>query len=62
MQIDSENLSSLFIFGGGGGVALWLTSAVVGAIDSIPLVGSSTLLIFLDLDPIWYITFDILHC
>nr|GMD00665.1 protein CURVATURE THYLAKOID 1D, chloroplastic [Ipomoea batatas]GMD36678.1 protein CURVATURE THYLAKOID 1D, chloroplastic [Ipomoea batatas]GME09958.1 protein CURVATURE THYLAKOID 1D, chloroplastic [Ipomoea batatas] len=37
IEIDSENLSSLFIFGGGGGVALWLTSAVVGAIDSIPL-------------------------
>ncbi|VFQ93577.1 unnamed protein product [Cuscuta campestris] len=37
IEFDPENLSSLIALGGGAAVALWLTSAVVGAIDAIPL-------------------------
>ncbi|KAJ9128664.1 hypothetical protein P3X46_034632 [Hevea brasiliensis] len=34
---DSEYTYSILLYGGGALVALWLASAVVGAIDSIPL-------------------------
>ncbi|KAG6397518.1 hypothetical protein SASPL_143687 [Salvia splendens] len=36
--LDYEDTSSILVFGGGGAVALWLAAAVVGAVDSIPLV------------------------
>jgi hypothetical protein len=38
MQFDSDDTYSLLLYGGGALVALWLSSAIVGAIDSIPLV------------------------
>ncbi|XP_057783861.1 protein CURVATURE THYLAKOID 1D, chloroplastic-like isoform X2 [Salvia miltiorrhiza] len=38
IKFDYEDTSSILVFGGGGAVALWLAAAVVGAIDSIPLV------------------------
>lgn len=37
-QFDYEETYSILVFGGGGAVALWLAAAVVGAIDSIPVV------------------------
>ncbi|WCJ31963.1 Protein CURVATURE THYLAKOID 1D chloroplastic [Euphorbia peplus] len=37
IKVDSDDTYSLLLFGGGSVVALWLASAVVGAIDSIPL-------------------------
>ncbi|XP_065876294.1 protein CURVATURE THYLAKOID 1D, chloroplastic [Euphorbia lathyris] len=37
IKVDSEDTYSLLLLGGGSVVALWLASAVVGAIDSIPL-------------------------
>lgn len=37
-QFDPEDSSSLILYGGGVVTALWLTTAIVGAIDSIPLV------------------------
>lgn len=40
-QLDYEDTYSVLVFGGGGAVALWLAAAVVGAIDSIPLVIST---------------------
>lgn len=39
-QIDYEDTYSIVAFGGGGAVALWLAAAVVGAIDSIPVVST----------------------
>lgn len=39
-QFDYEDASSYLVFGGGGAVALWLAAAIVGAIDSIPLVST----------------------
>ncbi|KAK8959612.1 hypothetical protein KSP40_PGU007945 [Platanthera guangdongensis] len=33
-----ENKSSVFMYGGGAIVALWLSSALIGAINSIPLL------------------------
>ncbi|CAI0422000.1 unnamed protein product [Linum tenue] len=37
LQFDSEDTISLVIYGSGALLALWLTSAVVSAVDSIPL-------------------------
>ncbi|KAJ9129208.1 hypothetical protein P3X46_033993 [Hevea brasiliensis] len=37
IKFDSEYTYSILLYGGGALVALWLASAVVGAIDSIPL-------------------------
>ncbi|XP_022739413.1 protein CURVATURE THYLAKOID 1D, chloroplastic-like isoform X2 [Durio zibethinus] len=37
IKLDSEDAYSVIAYGSGALVALWLTSAVVGAIDSIPL-------------------------
>ncbi|XP_012081647.1 protein CURVATURE THYLAKOID 1D, chloroplastic isoform X2 [Jatropha curcas] len=36
-KFDSEDTYSILLYGGGAIVAVWLASAVVGAIDSIPL-------------------------
>lgn len=36
-----ENKSTVFIYGGGAIVAVWLSSIVVGAINSVPLVTST---------------------
>lgn len=41
LQLDYEDTSSILVFGGGGAVALWLAAAVVGAVDSIPLVSNA---------------------
>ena len=38
LQFDADDTGSVVLYGGGALVALWLTSAVIGAIDSIPLV------------------------
>lgn len=37
IQLDSEDSSTIFLYGGGALVALWLLSAIVGSIDSIPV-------------------------
>ncbi|CAI9767032.1 unnamed protein product [Fraxinus pennsylvanica] len=37
LDFDSDDTYSLLAFGGGALVAVWLASAVVGAIDSIPV-------------------------
>lgn len=37
IELDSESPFPVLLFGGGSLVALWLTTAVVGAIDSIPV-------------------------
>jgi hypothetical protein len=37
IKFDSDDTYSLLLYGGGALVALWLSSAIVGAIDSIPL-------------------------
>ncbi|CAI0421999.1 unnamed protein product [Linum tenue] len=37
LKFDSEDTISLVIYGSGALLALWLTSAVVSAVDSIPL-------------------------
>ncbi|CAJ1931324.1 unnamed protein product [Sphenostylis stenocarpa] len=37
LNFDSNDAVSLALYGGGVSAALWLTSAVIGAIDSIPL-------------------------
>ncbi|PKI42100.1 protein CURVATURE THYLAKOID 1D, chloroplastic [Punica granatum] len=38
LKFDSEDTLSIALYGSGALVALWLASAVVGAIDSIPLL------------------------
>lgn len=38
LQLDTDDTGSLVLYGGGAIAALWLTSAVIGAIDSIPVV------------------------
>lgn len=38
LQLDFEDSSTIFLYGGVAVVAAWLVSAVVGAIDSIPVV------------------------
>ncbi|KAK6146599.1 hypothetical protein DH2020_020468 [Rehmannia glutinosa] len=38
IKFDYEETYSILVFGGGGAVALWLAAAIVGAIDSIPLL------------------------
>ncbi|KAK2374192.1 protein CURVATURE THYLAKOID 1B, chloroplastic [Trifolium repens] len=38
LKFDANDTTSLAIYGGGAIVALWLTSAVVGAIDAIPVI------------------------
>lgn len=40
-QYDPEDSSSLILFGGAALAALWLTTTIVGAIDSVPLVCTS---------------------
>ncbi|GER34491.1 protein CURVATURE THYLAKOID 1D [Striga asiatica] len=42
IKFDFQDTYSLLVFGGGGAVALWLATAVIGAIDSIPLVVAKT--------------------
>ncbi|XP_050125856.1 protein CURVATURE THYLAKOID 1D, chloroplastic isoform X1 [Malus sylvestris] len=37
LKLDSDDTYNLLLYGGGALFALWLASAVVGAIDSIPL-------------------------
>ncbi|XP_015963372.1 protein CURVATURE THYLAKOID 1D, chloroplastic [Arachis duranensis] len=37
LKFDTDDTGSLVVYGGAAVVALWLTSAIVGAIDSIPL-------------------------
>ncbi|XVF15282.1 hypothetical protein REPUB_Repub09cG0137500 [Reevesia pubescens] len=37
IKLDSEDAYSIILYGSGALLALWLVSAVVGAIDSIPL-------------------------
>ncbi|XP_043712568.1 protein CURVATURE THYLAKOID 1D, chloroplastic-like isoform X2 [Telopea speciosissima] len=37
LNLDSEDTSPLLLYGSGALVVLWLTSALVGAVDSIPL-------------------------
>ncbi|CAN1288525.1 Protein CURVATURE THYLAKOID 1D, chloroplastic [Linum perenne] len=37
LQFDSEDTVSLVIYGSGALLAIWLLSAVVNAVDSIPL-------------------------
>ncbi|KAJ9177528.1 hypothetical protein P3X46_012739 [Hevea brasiliensis] len=37
IKFDSEDTYSILLYGGGALLALWLASAIVGAIDSIPL-------------------------
>ncbi|XP_059301247.1 uncharacterized protein LOC132053301 [Lycium ferocissimum] len=37
IKYDPEDSSSIILFGGAAVTALWLTTAIVGAIDSIPL-------------------------
>ncbi|XP_019185639.1 PREDICTED: protein CURVATURE THYLAKOID 1A, chloroplastic-like isoform X2 [Ipomoea nil] len=38
IEFDPENSSSIYLYGGGAILAVWLTSALIGAIDSIPLL------------------------
>ncbi|KAL5078988.1 hypothetical protein RYX36_007409 [Vicia faba] len=38
LKIDLNDTASLAVYGGGAIVTLWLTSAVIGAIDSIPVI------------------------
>ncbi|GAU23339.1 hypothetical protein TSUD_237920 [Trifolium subterraneum] len=38
MTFDVNDTTSLAVYGGGAIVTLWLTSAVVGAIDAIPVI------------------------
>lgn len=38
LQFDSEYSYSILLYGGGAVAVLWLASAVVSAVDSIPLV------------------------
>ncbi|XP_057972481.1 protein CURVATURE THYLAKOID 1D, chloroplastic isoform X2 [Malania oleifera] len=38
IKLDSEDAYSILLYGSGALVAVWLASAVVGAIDSIPVV------------------------
>ncbi|KAG8383590.1 hypothetical protein BUALT_Bualt04G0029600 [Buddleja alternifolia] len=38
IKFDYEDTYSILVLGGGSAVALWLAAAVVGAIDSIPVV------------------------
>lgn len=37
LKLDTEDSYSLLLYGGGALISVWLLSAVVGAIDSIPL-------------------------
>ncbi|KAL6959456.1 hypothetical protein U1Q18_039606 [Sarracenia purpurea var. burkii] len=37
IKLDSEDTYPILLFGGGALIALWLATAIVGAIDSIPL-------------------------
>ncbi|EXC14628.1 hypothetical protein L484_008547 [Morus notabilis] len=38
LNIDSEDTYSILLYGGGASIVLWLASAIVGAIDSIPVI------------------------
>ncbi|ERN02903.1 protein CURVATURE THYLAKOID 1D, chloroplastic [Amborella trichopoda] len=37
LKLDSENTYSIFLYGGGALLALWISSVIVRALDSIPL-------------------------
>ncbi|XP_008802300.1 protein CURVATURE THYLAKOID 1D, chloroplastic-like [Phoenix dactylifera] len=37
LKLDSEDTYTIFIYGAGAVVALWISSAIVSAIDSLPL-------------------------
>ncbi|KAL6010371.1 hypothetical protein ACLOJK_000802 [Asimina triloba] len=41
-----ENKSTVLVYGGGAVVAIWLSSIIVGAINSVPLVCDLTLFLF----------------
>ena len=41
LQFDSDDKYPILLFGGGALVAVYIATAVVGAIDSIPLVCTS---------------------
>lgn len=41
LQLESGDTYSLVLYGAGAFVGIWLVSAIVGAVDSIPLVSSS---------------------
>ncbi|KAK4263110.1 hypothetical protein QN277_028579 [Acacia crassicarpa] len=38
IKFDIDDTGSILLYGGGAVIALWLSSALVGAIDSIPLI------------------------
>lgn len=40
LQLDVEDTPTILLYGGGALVSVWLLSAIVGAIDSIPVVMS----------------------
>lgn len=55
-QIDfEENKNSIIALGGGSLIALWLASALVGAIDSIPLVRLFSFMHGECVIPLWYL-------
>lgn len=41
LQLESVDTYSLALYGAGAFFGIWLVSAIVGAVDSIPLVSSS---------------------
>ena len=41
LQFESVDVYNLILYGSGAFLGLWLVSAIVGAIDSIPVVSSS---------------------
>ena len=51
LQLDSVDTYSILVYGAGTLVFLWLSSAVVGAIDSIPVVGSHLKFCFFKVNP-----------
>ena len=50
LQIDSNNTYNLLLYGGGAFVAVWFASAIVGSIDSIPVVSIPFILVLEILD------------
>lgn len=40
MQLDSDNTYSILLYGFGAVLAVYLTSAIVGSLESVPLVSS----------------------
>lgn len=49
MQLDSEDTFPILLYTGGAVVVVWLASAVVGAIDSIPVVSIVCFCVFKNL-------------